>query len=260
MKKVFYLFVMLLFVFASVSFSACSKENKISFSGLISYGNEAMVGVVIKTSDRALCITDEEGEFKFESSLKNIKIYPEKEGYYFEPEFVIVTEESPECSFIAKKTTPLVGKLTLKKVIIKPTYIVSYSDDYLYSKDNKDCLKVFDISLKHNEKIFTISTENMFLYKNEKNEIEIEEDINITCGSQSQIGFIINTYFKYNYYESHTAYTEYSYLYIAGDQTNNKLQNNQIEYSLIGINNKSNKFTFNITFIFDYSELETELV
>lgn len=260
MKKFIYLFLCCLICISCFSISACSNESKITYSGSIIFNSNVMEGVVIKTDDRALCISNNNGEFEFTSVSKSVKVYPEKDGYFFEPSFVIVTEESPKCKFEAKKIKELNGTLKLNKVITKPTYIVSYSDNYLYRNKDKDCLKVFDMSLNYKGKIINIFTEDGFLYKNEKNEVIIEDDIEIVCGTQSQIGFLINTYFKYNYNESHTTYTEYSYLYIAGEQTNNKLKNNQIHYSLEGINNKSNKFTFDITFVFDYFESENEFV
>lgn len=260
MKKLSCVFLSCLILFASLLLCACNGDKKIEYCGNIIYNNAALEGVVLEADDRAICVTDENGNFSFRSSQNSIKIYPEKEGYYFEPEFVIVTEENPECNFIAKKEKALNGKLNLNKIIIKPTYIVSYSDNYLYRNEEKDCLKAFNISLNFKGELIDLITEDMFLYKNENNEILIEEDVEIVCGTQTQIGFLINTYFKYNYIESHTTYSEYSYLYIAGDQTNNKLQNNQIEYTLVGINNKSNKFTFNISFVFDYNEATNELV
>ena len=260
MKKSFYLILCVMVAFVSVMFCACNRKTYIYCDGVVEFSGTALQGVSIKSSNKTIDITDSDGKFSFESQSKKIKIYPEKHGYYFEPAFAVVEEGEHVVNFEAKEILNLSGTLQLNKIIISPTYIVSYSDNYLYENNNKDCLKVFDISLHYAGQTYKIVDEQMFLYKNEDNEIAVNEEIEVDCGTQTQIGFLINTYFIYNYNESHTTYTEYSYLIISEHQNNGDLVNNQIIYSLIGINGKSNKFTFDITFVFDFEESNHESV
>ena len=251
------LLLCVLLMLVSVSFFACdiAEIPVISCSGVITFENEGLRGVEIKSSTTTFGKTNSDGEFSFEKKAKTLTIVPELEGYFFEPKSITITESSDEINFVAIKIEELSGEMVLQSIEICPTTIASYGDNYVYKKDGQDAIKAREISLKYNNDAIDIISNDTYLIKDDQNFFEITEDIRIRCGVKANLGFLINAYFN-NYYteDGCMSDTNYKFLNITNVQTNKDLEDGKIKYILYGINSANKAFTFDISFTFDFIE------
>lgn len=244
----------LLLMLFSASFFACDyvEMPQINISGIVILSDEGLGNVALNSNFKNITKTNSNGEFEFSINANTLTITPELSGYFFEPSSITVSESKDNIVFNAIKIYDLQGSLVLKKVIITPTSITSYGDNYLYKTGGKDCLKANEISLAFGNDNYNIINEDVFIVKNEKNEFYVDNEIVIGCNTKSSIGFLINTYFKNYNSEWTTSVSNYTYFNILNPQKNSDLKNGQIEYSLYGINSETRSFSFDISIIFDF--------
>ena len=241
---------------SSLVFFACDlpKAPQITCNGVVTFNNSGIEGVEIKSTVKQYAITNQNGEFSFDINSNQITIFPQKEGYIFTPEKAVITPGENNVNFVASQIENLTGKISLNKLIIKPTSIVSFNDNYVYINEGYESLKVSDISVVSGEEAFVIA-ENVYLQKSHNNPIYLTDEIVFDCPAQFSMGILINAYCTNRYgQEFKTTDDKPVYLYVEQPQTNAILKNGTIEYTLFGINNKTKAFTFDITFVFDYSE------
>ncbi len=252
------LLLCVLLMLVSVSFFACDLAEipVISCSGVITFENEGLGGVEIKSSTNTFGKTNGEGEFSFEKKAKTITIVPELEGYYFEPRSITLTESAEDVNFVAIKIEGLSGEIVLRSIEICPTTIASYGDNYVYQRNGREAIKAKEISLKYNNEKIDIISNDTYLIKDEQSAFDVVDEIKFTCGEKSNLGFLINAYFN-TYYMDEDGFmtdTNYKYLNITNSQTNKDLEDGKIKYILYGINSVNKAFTYDISFIFDFIE------
>lgn len=240
----------------SLTFFACTPVELPEFScaGVITIENSGLDGVVIKSNLRELASTNAAGEFTFTTNAKSLTIIPQKEGYMFEPAKAELKEGQNTANFVAIKVKNLTGTLILSKVVITPTSIVSFGDNYQYLNNGSACLKASAITINYGEQNVSLISQPTYLNKSQENTLPVTGDIRFECGTRQTIGLLINTYFRRYNNEWQTYDTEFINLYITKPQTNKDVTSGKIVYNMYGINNKSKSFTFDVTFIFKYME------
>lgn len=256
----------LIFMSAFVFF-ACdeTKKTTLSISGGVYFNGQGLENVTIHTSSNTYTITGNDGKFSFTEKTNKIVIYPQKDGYTFSPKEQEITASTENIQFIATKIENLVGTLSLSAIQITPTSIAhSDIDKFIYkNEENSDCLKISQIYVKFSgnttsQKTESTLSEPIFAQKNKKTEIAIKTDFSVqTCKSFS-IDFSVDAY--HNVAGSEQIFTETvsTKKQITENQTNANLINfskneyGQIVYSFSAINSTDAKFTYDITFVFDF--------
>ena len=255
MKK-FQIILILIIMSCSLFFGACdffTTSTPLTITGYVYCDSEPLKDVTIKSTTQNFCTTNENGYFSFEINKKEIKIYAEKSGYIFDQKSITVNEINSDIIFTAQPVEELNGVLSLAKINITPSSIVSVSDNFMYAQKGNNCLKIKNFYVEINNKKFNCLTKDFFAIKNKSNYIDFDEDISINTNSPFSIKFSLDAYFtsyhnEYVYVEEKT-----TVLKITQPQTNAMLnENNQIEYSFWGVNSSNNKFSYNVTFLFDY--------
>lgn len=238
----------------SLTFFACDMPTspELSCSGIVTINNIGFNDVVIKSSIKEYATTTPNGAFSFNTKAKTITIYPEKSGYIFSPKQITLKAGQNTANFTAQKIENLQGKLKLNSLIITPTSILSSPENYSFLHNGKQCLKASEITVKYNNLIKQLNLGDVYLSKLEKNVLYNSSNVTFNCGENVSIGLLINTYFNSYYQTFKTTETEFTYLYINKQQTNEMLQDGQVTYNLYGINNKTKCFTFDVAFVFDY--------
>ena len=257
MKIVGKLLIAIMLMISSLTFFACEmpSQPELSCSGVVTFNNQGLNDVTIKSSIKDYTTTDANGNYTFLTKAKSIIIYPEKEGYIFSPKQITLSSGENTANFIATKVQDLQGKLRLNSIIITPTSILSSPDNYSFFHNGKPCLKVSDVTIKGAGVTKQLNTADIYLNKGEQNILYNNSNIVYTCGENATIGILINTYFVSYQQTIKTTETEYTYLYINKPQTNEMLLNSQIIYNLYGINNRTKSFTFDVSFVFDYIKI-----
>lgn len=249
--------ILMVFVcICSIFLAACDfspNTETMSVSGHVYFDSVAMQDVEIKSNTKTLAVSDSSGAFNFEKTKSTTTIYAEKTGYTFTPKSIEVSETTDNIVFIATKIEDLNGTLSLSKINITPTSIVSISDNYLFNLGGKSCLKIKNLYVAIGNAKYNCLTGDFYAEKNKNNFINVEHDLFADTGKNFAIEFSLDAYFssyrnEYLYSEEKT-----SILNITTQQTTAHLtDNNQIEYTFVGVNATNNKFSYNITFIFDY--------
>lgn len=245
----------LIILICCLFFSACDfspVKNNVEVSGNIYFESLPMDDVIIKSTTKIYTTTNSDGSFNFETNNTPITIYAEKEGYTFSPKNITISSTTNNIVFTAIQTTNLNGTLCLDSVNITPTSIVSINDNFQYANNGNNCLKIKSFNLKLNNLQCSINV-NEYAIKNKSNIIKINNDISVDTGTEFSLYFSLNCYFKQNNLEYIYTEDNQSVLNIKEVQTTKDLtDNNQVEYSFMGVNSSNNKFSYNITFIFDY--------
>ena len=238
--------------------SGCSflpNKNPITCSGGAYIDTLPLSDVQIKTSSKILCKTDTNGKFSFTDNNSEITIYAEKTGYLFSPKEITINKNTENIVFTAKRVEKLNGNLSLSKINITPSSIVSISENYDYKKDNNSCLKIKNFNLSINDKPYNCLNSDFYAIKNKSNYIDFKQDFTIPTNTPFKIKFHLDTYFMLNQNEYIFIEERESVLNVLEEQTNAILNdNNQIEYTIYGINSSNNKFSYSVSFIFDYFE------
>lgn len=247
--------IVVMLMLVSLAFFSCSSPNlpDLNCTGTVTINSaNGLEGVKIKTTVKHYTTTNSAGEFSFSTKANAITIYPELEGYIFEPASIELTAGDNTANFTATKIENLTGTITLQKVIITPTSIVGGTQNYNYISNGKDALKASNINVSVGNAVYNVLEGTQFLYKNQQNQILVEGATAIVCGQSTSIGILINTYFVMGYHEAQTTNEVYSYLYINQPQTNENLKDGNITYTIYGINSPSKTFTFDVSFVFLY--------
>ena len=256
MKK-FKMLSLILLIVSCVAFSACIfsplPKEKMTISGSVYINSSPLEGVIIKTSTKKLFTTTSNGTFTVDENVGELTIYPEKEGFLFSPKSYTVTQSTENIIFNAEEIKPLNGTLSLSKISITPSSIVSIADNFSYIKNGVTCLKVKNLFVAINKTTYNCLNESLYAVKNKQTTIDFDYDLSINTGIDFSIEFSLDAYFtsyrdEYVYEE-----TEKSILNISKKQDTSMLdKNNQISYTFIGVNATNNRFSYNITFVFDY--------
>ena len=229
-----------------------TEKNIIEVNGNVYLDSTPLKNVTIKSNTKSFCQTDSSGHFSFSVNAKKITIFAEKSGYVFSPNNIELTSSKNDVKFYATKIEKINGGLSLNKIIITPTSIVSMGgENFAYNANNQICLKVKSLNLFVDNKTFNIG-ENALVAKNINNELIFAEDLSIDTQKNYNIKFSLDVYFTLSNTEHVFTEVNQTILNISGNQTTQDLRNNQITYSCIGVNAKEAKFTYNISFIFDY--------
>ncbi len=241
----------------SIIFFACSSNHlpTIYCAGSVKFLNYGLGEVIIKTNTKGYATTNDMGQFQFSTESTALEIFPQKNGFIFEPKSVKIKPGENNVNFVAHEIAPLMGKLQLDKIEITPISIVYGKDNYTYINNNKPALKASDIAiLINNYKVQALSNP-MYLYKEEINELEILDKYVIDCRKLNSLGILINAYFINNQQEVNTTDSEFIDLKITIPPTNKDLQqgDGKIIYYLSHVNNKGRAFTFSVAFEFNYT-------
>jgi len=241
---------------SAVSFFACDIGDTkiINGGGKVTFASEQIVDVQINSGVSNICTTNENGEFSFTLSAKTITIIPQKAGYFFIPKSITIDGDTDQINFEAVKIKELNGTLKLKSVCIMPTSIASMGDNYLFKQNGEDCIKLSGLKINYLDNTNSILTDAVYLRKNKKNYIDVQDNISFNCGDKVNLSFLLNANFTSINREWTSTNSAFTYLNILTTPTNADLIDNQITYSLYGINSETKAFTYDISFIFDYFE------
>ena len=256
MKKSFvgYILVFMLTCLAFLPgciFDGTSKT--ISASGKIYFDSSPLEDVLLRTSTKILTQTNQNGEFEFNVKATSITVYPEKVGYTFLPNSITLSQAQNNLIFVAQKVEQLDGALSLAQIVITPTSISSFGDNFSYTQDGQSYLKISKFKMEVNGKTINPINSNYLATKNQSNTITVYDDITINTGVEFAIKFSLDAYFKMSNTEYVYVEEKSSVLEVKEKQYSNNLNsNNQIEYTVVGINSSNNKFTYNVTFVFNY--------
>lgn len=257
--KAYKMLICLILAFACIGFGACDifytpSSKTIEASGKVNFVNLGFEGVEIKTSSQVLDITSADGTFAFETNANELVIFAEKDGYVFSPRSITLTENTQNITFVAEQVKPLNGELVLTSINITPTSIATYPNDYSFSKNNSEHLKISNLDLTINSYDYQNFINNsMLLEKNSTNKILVDEEFSIKTQSKINIEFKLSA--KYTSYSKEYNFeeTRYTTLNISANQTTANLDDdNFLIASLKGINSSNNMFSYNIYFMFKY--------
>lgn len=255
-RKLFIIFAMILTCF---SLSACkvtlATTESYSLSGSVSFEQQGLSDVNIKSSIKNLATTQADGSFCFETNITEFEIFAEKEGYTFTPASIKVNKNTTNIAFVAHEIKDLNGTISLSQIQITPTSIVSSTESYAFSNNNKVCLKIQNLELSINSQNFNaLPSIPYFAIKNQTNTIELNQNLTFNSSDNFLISFKLSANFK-RYNNEHTFTEERtSTISIPSHKTTKDLKDGKLYYSLYGINSSNTKFTYNITFVFDYAE------
>ena len=249
--------LLILFLVCGICLSACNLSTPpttpLTVSGGVYFNNVGLEGVKIKSNTRTHFTTNPNGTFSFEEKTSQITIYAEKSGYTFSPKFITLTESTENIVFEAFEIEDLDGTLSLSKINITPTSIVSITDNYLYNQDGNNCLKIKNLFVKIGNNEYDSLNKDFFAIKNKSNTINFLQDLSVDTQQAFSIEFYINVYFTSYRHEYTFTESKSSVLNISAKQTTTMLNDqNQLEYTFVGVNASNNKFSYNITFVFDY--------
>ena len=246
-------------IFACFCFGACDLSfvqttKTIEVSGSATFNGQALQDVSIKTQTQTLCKTNSEGKFSFTINANQIEIFAEKSGFSFSPHKTLITESISNIAFVAKEVEPLDGEIVLSSVCITPTSIVSVSDNYKYTNNNTDCLKLKSLKVKISDFEYqNFVTDKSFAFKHKNNIYSTSEEYSIKTDNKFSIVFNLSTYFTANNNEYLFTESRTTTLNVAQEKTTAHLNDEgKFEISLYGINSSNNMFSYNITFVFDY--------
>lgn len=257
MKYLKHFVLIALFALFTICFCACDpgEQKNISISGSILCEDVELGEVDIECGTKHLGKTDIDGSFCFITTGSLVTITPSKEGYYFLPRSISISENTDNISFRAIKIYELNGKLSLNSLCITPTSIINQTDNYCYTLFGKNCIKSKSVKICTNDENFFLDTNGQYLYKNEKNYIDLTENISFDLSDLYTIRFCIDAYFTYlngisgEYYSNSSSFI---YFNLPSKITNADLDENRFIYTLYGLNNDTKSYTFNISFIFSY--------
>lgn len=226
--------------------------------GKVLYQGEGLAGVKITDRVNVYAETDADGNFSFETTNKNLVLYPQKQGFMFLPSYSQVLFNTSNV-FTALDAQLLNGKLVLEKVMIMPTSIVSYIDkDFSCKKQDVTGLKIYDLSISVNDSDAIICTFD--------DVAAIKEETDIFCSDQNfvydivdgvaqiKLAYSLSAYFKSNYRESIAIEGE-RVLRINKTLDTGNLVLGYYELYASGINSTHNGYSYNISFMFKYLPL-----
>ena len=246
-------------ILACCCFGACDLSfvqttETLEISGTVTFEGQALQDVSIKTQTQTLCKTNDEGEFSFTVNANQIEIFAEKDGFSFSPHKTMITESTSDIAFVAKEIETLDGEIVLSSVCITPTSIVSVSDNYKYTNNNTDCLKIKSLEVKISDFEYqNFVPDKSYAYKHQNNNYSTTEEYSIKTNSKFSIEFNLSTYFTANNNEYLFTENRETILNVAQEKTTAHLNDDgKFEVSLYGINSSNNMFSYNITFVFDY--------
>lgn len=163
------------------------------------------------------------------------------------------------------KIENLDGTLSLRCIQITPTSIIKDDiDKFAYkNEENVDCLKISQIHIILSGDKTSQNTENalndtIFAPKNVKTEIAIKKDFSVDTCTNFSIDFGVDVYHTVTNEEQLFSETNLAKQQITKKQTNTDLTNfsknayGQIVYTFSNINSTNAKFSYNITFVFDF--------
>ena len=252
-SKILVLFCVMVFGMLSCACIFSPPNASLKVSGYVYCDNQPLEETLIKSSTQKLCYTDEYGHFEFQTSKSHITIFAEKDGYMFLPDSAEIYSSTNNITFTAQKIVPLNGSLSLSKINITPISIVSLADNFQFVENSNVCLKVKSFNVEINGKIYNCLNQDLYAIKNKSNYIDFNNDFSIDTGEQYSIKFTLDAYFTSNHHEYVFVEEKQTILNVSQVQTNANLNENmQIEFSSWGVNSSNNKFSYNVTFIFDY--------
>ena len=257
MKKVITL--LLIIIMGASILTGCDfweSVEPLTISGYVYLNStEPLSDVTIKSQTAIYGKTDNNGFFSISVNRSSVEIFAEKSGYSFSPKSAIVSQSTNNLIFSATQTKDLSGLLTLRHLVITPTSIVSFGENYSYQHDGNICLKISDIQINIDNKQFDLLDGDFYAIKNKSNIITINDDVTVNTNYAFNIWFSINAYFTSVNQELVFEEDKQSVIRVQEKQTTVDLDdNNQIVYTAVGVNSSNNMFTYNISFIFDYYE------
>lgn len=232
------------------------NSTSLAISGYVYLNStEPLEGVAIKSETTIYTRTDANGFFNITVNNDSVELFAEKSGYTFSPRSITVSQSTNSLIFSATETKELSGLLTLNSIVITPTSIVSFGDNYSYTHNGDKCLKISDITIDIDNKQFELLDGDLYAIKNKSNTIMFDKDVTISTGSVFNIWFSVDAYFTSLNEELIFEEDRQSVIRVQEKQTTEDLDdNNQIVYTAVGVNSSNNMFTYNISFVFDYYE------
>lgn len=237
----------------------------VTISGYVTYENQPLSGVKIRSDFYVYTQTDENGFYSFTTTSKQLEFYAKKTSYTFLPKVFNINDKHELYNFEASKAEILDGTLTLSQILISPTSIVSISDNnFAYLKNGNPALKLasfvfeinkqkIDLDFKNLTQPFLIEKnifENVLIENQNPFELEVEDGI-----IKFQLSFLLKTYYKHSNFDEHIDEEKtFKFLNVSVTaDTGDLTENNQIKFIASGINSTNFGFTYNIQFVFDYT-------
>ena len=255
--KRFAFFVTMIVCFMSVM-SGCdifgASDEPLVISGYVYLdSNQPLSDVTLKSATAIYGNTNEDGYFNITVNKSNVELFVEKTGYIFSPKSVQILQSTDNLIFTATKEQDLNGYLTLSHIIITPSSIVSFGDNYAYQNDGNTCLKISALQINIDDKSFEALGGDLYAIKNKTNVVDFNQDATVNTNHDFNIWFSLDAYFTSANQEFIFHEDRQSVIRIQEKQTTANLDdNNQIIYTAIGVNASNNMFTYNISFVFDY--------
>ena len=225
-----------------------------TFTGSVKFNGVGLENVEITDKVNVYATTDLNGNFSFSTTKESITIYPQKSGYIFTPAKIVLTEQA-NIEITCTKAESLNGKLVLDKVLIKPTSIVSFSDNnFLFVNNNQKCLKIEQLDLTINENTQIINKFNGFAPLNDYTDILGDNafELEVVDGKTNlKIEYTLNTYFTINSHQS-TALETARIVRINKTLDTGNLIDNQFELYVSGVNSSHGGYSYNLSFVFEY--------
>ncbi len=233
-----------------------SRSDPLIISGYVYLdSSQPLSGVSIKSETNIYAKTDDNGYFSINVNKNSIQLFAEKDGYTFSPHSITISENTDKLIFNAQKTYDLSGLLTLSHIIVTPTSIVSFGNNYSYQHNDNTCLKINDLHINIDSKSFDLLDNELYAIKNKSNIIDFNQDITVNTNYDFNIWFSLDACFTSANQEFVFHEERQSVIRIQDKQTSSDLNdNNQIIYTAFGVNASNNMFTYNISFVFDYYE------
>lgn len=252
----------MLFFFSAILGGCDFSFNKTikNINGTVTFNNEGLQGVKLTDKVYTYATTDSNGNFSFDTIKEKLVIYPQKAGYIFTPAMIEITDQTT-VNFTCEKADILNGTLKLSKINITPTSIVSFSENnFLYKYENQDCLKFDSINFVVNQTEISSGQDcylpinietNVLVDNNNDNSFEYEV---VDGVANIKISYVMSTYFTIYNHES-TAKELEKVVRVDKTLDTGNLINNQFEL-FASTNSSHNGFSYNISFIFDYTSNE----
>ena len=246
-------------LFACLFFSACDlsftqSAKTLNISGRATFNGAGLEDVSIKTKTKLLCKTDADGYFSFTINANSLEIFAEKSGFAFHTKTITLTESTENLHFEASEVKKLDGELVLCAVEISPTSLASMPDNYQFSSSGSECLKIKNLKvIVDGYQYRDFIPNNTFAKKHSDNLYLLTEEHSIKTDKKFTINFSLSAYFQT--YGNEYSFNEaiFTNLNVPAYKDTSMLNNdNQFEVSLFGVSSSNNKYSYNITFIFDY--------
>lgn len=245
-------------------FTFLENSDPIEISGYVTYENQPLENVKIVSDFYQYATTNSNGYYEFVTRSKNLVFYARKAGYSFIPKTYDITSPQENYNFEGEQARLLEGNLKLEQILIAPTSIVSIpGSNFEYLMESKSALKFHSFNFKINQTSNFVLTpnqdENLYLKKSSFTNILLDgttfDYVLIDGKINLNFEFELKTFYKVSAFSEEVSIERTSiYKTNATLDTGDLDENNNIKFSIPSINSHSNGFTYNLQFVFKYTQ------